>query len=240
MDPFEHKRSTANHSNNFSYRSRGEYLNDHRTDYTPHTDHLYNISRSTGMNGSCDDNNYYNDHQRSSFKHHNDSRHRFKHRMSKIRSKSAERIRFSSDSFDHYVTAVNREFSRKPIFSTKLTERIATENSSIKLTCNIIDVDSQIKWLKNNREIPNSSRYRNVYRDGLAMLEIFQAQRDDSAEYTCVARNHFGTNSCSSRLKVFPDYQKRPMPPIFTRAMKGKRITTILLSPSQFNPVVRL
>lgn len=159
------------------------------------------------------------------------NRNRFRARMIRpIRSRSAnppERYR-SSAARDYtpspFTASSHSDFTRKPIFSTKLTERTATENSSIKLMCNVLGVDSHVRWLKNRRELAQSPRHRHIYRDGLATLEIFSAKVDDSAEYTCIARNRFGENASSSRLKVFSDTAagKRPQPPIFTRTIRGK------------------
>lgn len=164
------------------------------------------------------------------------SRNRFKTRtaLKQIRSRSANppdrSYRYYSENFPRIVNyrptlsfSSQYDITHKPIFSTKLTERTATENSSIRLTCNILG-DSNVKWLKDNRELLQSSRHRSIYSDGLAMLEIFSARPDDAAKYTCVAKNQFGTNSCSSRLRVFPDSDLTPMPPIFTRPIKGKAL----------------
>lgn len=158
------------------------------------------------------------------------SRHRSYTRYNMIRSKSANPADRPYGSNETYCTS-NLDFQyrpdrfetsvRRPVFSTKLLERKVTQNSDIKLTCNIMADDASVRWLRNDKELVRSSRCRSVYRDGLAMLEIFSAQIADSAKYTCVARNNFGTNSCSSHLKVFPDSEKTPLPPIFTRAMKG-------------------
>lgn len=159
------------------------------------------------------------------------NRNRFRARMIRpIRSRSAnppERYRspITRDYTPSPFTATSfSDFTRKPIFSTRLTERTAIENSSIKLMCNVLGPDSHVRWLKNRRELSQSPRHRHIYRDGLAMLEIFSAKADDSAEYTCVARNRFGENASSSRLKVVADTAAgmRPQPPIFTRNIRGK------------------
>lgn len=122
---------------------------------------------------------------------------------------------------------------RKPIFSTKLRERTVTEHSAVRLSCNILNPDSYVRWLKNKRELEEqNSRYRNIYRNGTAMLEIYSARGDDSGEYTCIARNRFGENSCSSRLSVVSSSKWRSTPPIFTSVMKGKKKT--LLKRSDF------
>lgn len=159
------------------------------------------------------------------------NRNRFRARMIRpVRSRSAnppERYR-SSVVRDYTPSSIAAssysDLLRKPIFSTRLAERTAIENSSIKLMCNVLGVDNHVRWLKNSRELSQGPRHRHIYRDGLTMLEIFSAKADDSAEYTCVARNRFGENASTSRLKVFADTAagKRPQPPIFTRNIRGK------------------
>lgn len=125
-----------------------------------------------------------------------------------------------SDGYDRYDRYDN--YFRRPLTNASMFERRVTQNSDIKLTHNVMADDASIKWYRNNSELPKSSRCRSVYRDGLAMLEIFSAQIDDTAKYTCVARNKSGINSFSSHLKVFPDSNTTLLPPIFTRAMKGE------------------
>lgn len=183
---------------------------------------------------------HHSHHQPSTPRPQINNRNRFRARMIRpVRSRSAnppERYRPSvvRDYTPSPFTASSyADFSRKPVFSTRLAERTAIENSSIKLMCNVMGVDSHVRWLKNRRELTQSPRHRHIYRDGLAMLEIFSAKADDSAEYTCVARNRFGENTSSSRLKVFADTAtgKRPQPPIFTRNIRGN--VTLLPSEEQ-------
>lgn len=175
---------------------------------------------------------HHSHHQVSAPRPQLNNRNRFRARMIRpVRSRSAnppERYR-SSVVRDYtpspFTASAYSDYSRKPIFSTRLAERTAIENSSIKLMCNVLGVDSHVRWLKNRRELSQSPRHRHSYSsDGLAMLEIFSAKADDSAEYTCVARNRFGENASTSRLKVFADTAagKRPQPPIFTRNIRGK------------------
>lgn len=122
------------------------------------------------------------------------------------------------DRFDRY----DLYSSRRPLYTSKVAERRVTQNSDIKLMHNVMTDDASIKWFRNGKELTKSSRCRSVYREGLAMLEIFSAQLTDTAKYTCVARNKLGFSSYSSHLKVFPDSITEPLPPIFTRAMKGE------------------
>lgn len=123
------------------------------------------------------------------------------------------------DRYDRYEL-----YSKRPLYNPRVMERRVTQNSDIKLMHNVMADDASIKWFRNDKELAKSSRCRSVYREGLAMLEIFSAQLTDTAKYTCVARNKLGYSSFSSHLKVFPDTITEPLPPIFTRAMKGRLI----------------
>lgn len=118
----------------------------------------------------------------------------------------------------------HRDPKRKPVFTMNLTDRTAAENSSIKLTCQVIGVDTRTEWFRNGKRLEGNPRYASRYRDGLATLEVFCAKPDDSGEYTCTALNEFGETTCSSFLKVFAGHENRPMQPIFTRPMKGKGV----------------
>lgn len=119
----------------------------------------------------------------------------------------------------------HRDPKRKPVFTMQLTDRTAAENSSIKLTCQVLGVDTRTEWLRNGKRLDGNPRYSSRYCVGLATLEVFCAKPDDSGEYTCTAINEYGESSCSSFLKVFAGYEHRPMTPIFTRSMKGNKLT---------------
>lgn len=120
-----------------------------------------------------------------------------------------------------------RDSKRKPLFSTQMMNRTATENSSIKLTCQIIGVDTRVQWYRSATRLDGNPRYLCRFQDGLATLEIFSVNPEDSGNYTCSAINSHGETSCSASLKVFAGYENRPMPPIFTRAMKGRTFEII-------------
>lgn len=117
---------------------------------------------------------------------------------------------------------LHRDAKRRPVFSTELMDRTAAENSTIKLTCNIIGIDTTVRWFRNSLPMDPSARYQTRFEDGLATLEFFSARPDDSAEYTCVARNQFGELSSSAYLKVYQGYELSSKAPIFTRPMKGR------------------
>lgn len=153
-------------------------------------------------------------------------------RQDHLISQTRNRHGYTSSEYEDYQSSVisecdsgdpiYRDVKLKPVFSTPLMNRTITENTSVKLTCNIIGNHVSVKWLKNSQPLRMTPRHKSHCENGLATLEIFSVNSDDAAEYTCVARNVHGEVSSSSHLKVIDGYEKSPMPPIFTRAMKGK------------------
>lgn len=124
---------------------------------------------------------------------------------------------------ENYAYAQKSKHSR-PKFTTPLMDRCVAENSSVKLTCNILnDIETKISWMKNGCELAESSnKYRTVLCEGgLATLEIFNVELSDEAEYCCIAKNEFGHTTTYSRIKVYKGYEASPLPPIFTRCIKG-------------------
>lgn len=177
--------------NDLNFMIRSEYLNGDQN-YSECKAHIVNKEPLLGKKLHTNDNNYLQETEQSDRSHDN-----------------------------HINKMLHRDAKRKPIFSTELMDRTVTENSSIKLTCNILGIDIKIQWLKNGQPVNLTSRYRQEFTKGLATLEIFTVLPEDNGEYTCVARNNYGEQSSSSNLKVIPGYEKSPMPPIFTRSMKG-------------------
>lgn len=146
----------------------------------------------------------------------------YRARSRRSQSKFADKaISRRSESHQPAEETLYRDAKRRPIFSTRLMDRTAAENSSIKLTCQIMGVDMYTEWYRYGSRLENNPRYATRLVDGLATLEIFSCRPSDSGEYTCTVRNSFGESSCSAHFKVFAGHEKRPMMPIFTRSMKG-------------------
>lgn len=125
------------------------------------------------------------------------------------------------------ITTTNyyRDFKRKPIFSTLLTDRNAAEGSTVRLTATAIGVDCNVVWTKNNRVLEDGFKYKSTFNadSGMAILEISDAQAEDSGEYSCIVANGFGENETTSRLKIYEGFAKSPMPVTFTRNIRGNQ-----------------
>lgn len=123
------------------------------------------------------------------------------------------------------ISATNyyRDFKRKPIFSTLLTNRSAAEGSTVRLTATAIGVDCSVVWTKNNRTMESGGRYKMTFNaeSGMAILEVNDVQAEDSGEYTCIVANSFGENETSCNMKVYEGFGKSPMPATFTRTIRG-------------------
>lgn len=148
-------------------------------------------------------------------------------------SRSRERSLYNEPSKtpERYYPEGNRYIikERKPMFSTQLTDRIAAEGSTAKFTCNVLGGETEFSWFKNNRPLPISPKYRTIAREGLATLEVFNTNTEDSGTYMCVARNEFGDTSTFSKFKVYGGCEYTPLSPSFTRSIKGSIYVHILL-----------
>jgi Immunoglobulin I-set domain len=112
---------------------------------------------------------------------------------------------------------------RKPVFSTPLSDRTSTEDTTVKLMCTLLSgIDSEIEWFKNNKPIVGDSKYHISLVEGLAILEINGTIAGDTGEYTCIAKNSCGETSTSAKLKIYGDYHPAPVAPVFTRHIKGR------------------
>lgn len=112
----------------------------------------------------------------------------------------------------------------RPIFATPISDRTITENSSsCKFTCSVLSSECDISWEKSGIPIRPSSKYRQTFVDGLAILEIYDVTDDDAGKYSCVASNKHGDCITSAKLKVYSGFKPTvSMPPTVTRQMKGR------------------
>lgn len=131
----------------------------------------------------------------------------------------AARTSRSPNPYDSYDPSTER-----PIFATPISDRTITENSAtVKFTCSVLSSECDIAWEKNGIPIRPSSKYRQTFSDGLAILEIYDAMDDDAGKYNCVASNKHGESVTSAKLKVYSGFKPSvSMPPSVSRQMKGR------------------
>lgn len=112
----------------------------------------------------------------------------------------------------------------RPVFATFMSDRTITENSAtVKFTCSVLSSECDISWEKNGIPIRFTSKYRQTFCDGLAILEIFDVTDDDAGKYSCIATNKHGKSETSAKLKVYSGFKPTvSKPPSLSRQMKGR------------------
>ncbi|GFT67977.1 titin [Nephila pilipes] len=108
----------------------------------------------------------------------------------------------------------------QPEVIVHLQNRIVQSGCRTRLYCSIMgDPDPEIKWLKNGKYFPQSSRYlfSNLVEFGLYM-DIFNAKSTDSGQYTCIATNRHGSAQTQAYLQVIGDREVSPEEPKFLRS----------------------
>lgn len=114
--------------------------------------------------------------------------------------------------------------NERPTFATPISDRTITENSaSVKFTCSVLSTECDISWEKNGFPIRPSSKYRQTFSDGLAILELYDVIDSDAGKYNCIASNKHGETVTSAKLKVYSGFKPSvSMPPSVSRQMKGR------------------
>ncbi|GFR22944.1 titin, partial [Trichonephila clavata] len=101
-----------------------------------------------------------------------------------------------------------------------LQNRIVQTGCRTRLYCSIMgDPNPEIKWMKNGKTLPLSSRYlfSNLIEFGLYM-DIFNAKSTDSGQYTCIATNCHGSTQTQAYLQVVGEREVSPEEPKFLKS----------------------
>lgn len=118
----------------------------------------------------------------------------------------------------------SRLLQRPPEFTLPLCNRTAYIGEDVRFGVTItVHPEPRVMWLKTGQKImpgDDDKKYTFISDKGLYQLVIHKLDPDDDAEYTVVARNRFGDDSCKARLKVVP----RPAPADNTLRPMFKRI----------------
>ncbi|XP_059620294.1 muscle M-line assembly protein unc-89-like, partial [Phlebotomus argentipes] len=109
-------------------------------------------------------------------------------------------------------------------FAAPLTNRVCAVGSKVKLSCYVDGHNPHFEWFKNNNPVNYSTTVRNSSRDGLGILEFFDAQLDDTGDYKCVVRNIAGEINSTATLMVYEDRKDVEVPPCFVIGLKDKYI----------------
>ena len=107
--------------------------------------------------------------------------------------------------------------SEPPVFAEPLAEVEVTEGSAAKLQCRVTSQsEAAIEWFKDDEAIVPNERMKTRFDGELCSLRLMPSELDDEGEYKCVARNEFGSASCSAELLVNEPNAK----PEFTEKLK--------------------
>lgn len=108
-------------------------------------------------------------------------------------------------------------------FVTRLTSRVISEHSTVRLSCVVQGPDPNIRWLKNEVPIQYSSRIKNLSGAERCVLEITDCEPDDSGIYQVLVRNQDSSITSSCVVQVYTTNECMDASPTFTRNLKRKR-----------------
>jgi len=93
--------------------------------------------------------------------------------------------------------------TRAPVFTSPLTDVVASEGESIHLEARITPIDDpklKIQWFKNGQPLRESSRFKYFNDFGFIVFEITSVTENDMGEYTVRAVNEFGDAVTSCKI----------------------------------------
>lgn len=113
---------------------------------------------------------------------------------------------------------------RPPEFTLPLYNRTAYIGEDVRFGVTItVHPEPQVTWLKNGERIKpgdDDTKYTFISDKGLYQLMIHNLDMSDDAEYTVMAHNRFGEDSCKARLMVTPHpVTEETMRPMFKRLL---------------------
>ena len=115
-----------------------------------------------------------------------------------------------------------RESNRMPTFIARLTNRLAPENSILKLTCAVSEHNVTVRWVKDEVILNNSEKYSIESNHGVLSLEIKNATAKDAGQFLCIVSNKHGEIETSANVQIFGEQQQGNSS--FTRNLKGESI----------------
>ncbi|XP_076329989.1 cell adhesion molecule Dscam1-like [Tachypleus tridentatus] len=106
-------------------------------------------------------------------------------------------------------SAISLTVHSPPNFRSKFSTQTLQKGERATVPCNSIgEKPIFIQWLKNGKKFSPSDQRRYIYREDptpegkLAEITIPSTTRDDSAIYTCIARNEFGEDSMNAQVTI--------------------------------------
>jgi hypothetical protein len=90
-----------------------------------------------------------------------------------------------------------------PEFVIEIQPCKVKEGQKAEFTCQVKGQPvPELTWLFNGQEIESQGQYAFMQRDQLQVLEVHEAVPTNSGTFEVVAKNPFGTVSCSADLQV--------------------------------------
>lgn len=133
---------------------------------------------------------------------------------------------------EHYMSRTIKKLRRRvdktkllqrpPEFTLPLYNRTAYIGEDVRFGVTItVHPEPQVAWLKNGERLKDDdSKYTFTSDKGLYQLLIHNLDMSDDAEYTVMAHNKFGEDSCTARLNVIPHpVTEETMRPMFKRLL---------------------
>lgn len=103
-----------------------------------------------------------------------------------------------------------------PKFIQRLEDKEVVEGTRVDLEVEVTgNPKPTVSWLKDDQPLKSSNNVRIDLDNQIHTLSIVKASVDDEAEYTCIAKNYVGEDSCTSEVLVeetmrAPEFVKRP------------------------------
>lgn len=139
---------------------------------------------------------------------------------------------------EHYMSRTIKKLRRRvdrtkllqrpPEFTLPLYNRTAYIGEDVRFGVTItVHPEPHVSWLKNGEQIKEEdSKYTFTSDKGLYQLMIHNLDISDDAEYTVMAHNKFGEDTCKARLTVIPHpVQEDTMRPMFKRLLANVECT---------------
>ena len=94
--------------------------------------------------------------------------------------------------------------SEKPILQKLAESVVLVANRTHVIFCTMISGSQPVffEWTKNGEKISKSDQYKLVIEESFSALTLKKLTADDSATYTCLAKNAFGQDQTSTRLLI--------------------------------------
>ncbi|XP_060885151.1 myosin light chain kinase, smooth muscle-like [Labrus mixtus] len=108
-----------------------------------------------------------------------------------------------SQEAEEAIQSLDKQLQSEPRFQQALKDIALPKGATAHLTCILNGYPQpEVKWLQNEKPVPESSRVTMEQRDGLCSLVLAALEPSDSGVYVCRASNKLGEAMCSAKLKV--------------------------------------